>query len=159
MPSTAISCGANPTPLTPSKRIVPWVGSSSPVIWLKNVVLPAPLGPISETMPRHGMSKSMSLLACRPPYSFVRPRTSTRLPDSGCAAGAAASRLPAGMGRAGAPRFPGPPWRARPEEAERAEDDPADAPHASEKDRAEDGDGDEEVQPVRKDRADLDREE
>ena len=44
---------------------------SSPVIMLKNVVLPAPLGPISETIEPRGMSKSTLLTASRPPNRLV----------------------------------------------------------------------------------------
>src|SRR5688572_19628044 len=43
---------------------------------LKNVVLPAPLGPISETIPFSGTVKSTSLTAVRPPKRFVIPRAS-----------------------------------------------------------------------------------
>jgi len=38
---------------------------------LKSVVLPAPLGPMSETIDRSGISKEMSLTATRPPNSLV----------------------------------------------------------------------------------------
>ena len=37
---------------------------------LKNVVLPAPLGPMSETMARWGTVNEMSLTATRPPKIF-----------------------------------------------------------------------------------------
>src|SRR3990170_3817183 len=37
---------------------------------LKNVVLPAPFGPISETIEPRGIEKSMSFVATRPPNSF-----------------------------------------------------------------------------------------
>ena len=38
---------------------------------LKNVVLPAPLGPMSETIAPRGMSKSTELTASRPPNRLV----------------------------------------------------------------------------------------
>src|SRR5215212_2464224 len=47
---------------------------------LKNVVLPAPLGPIRLTIERSGMSKSTSLTATRPPQTLVIPRASRMLP-------------------------------------------------------------------------------
>src|SRR3712207_4577257 len=48
---------------------------------LKNVVLPAPFGPIRLTIERSGMSKSTSLTAMRPPKSLVIPRASRTLPE------------------------------------------------------------------------------
>ncbi len=50
---------------------------------LKNVVLPAPLGPMSETMLPRGMSKSTELTATRPPNRFVTFRARTRIWSSG----------------------------------------------------------------------------
>src|SRR5918993_1531317 len=47
---------------------------------LKNVVLPAPLGPIRLTIECSGMSKSTSLTAIRPPKTLVIPRASRMLP-------------------------------------------------------------------------------
>src|SRR5215211_5914757 len=46
---------------------------------LKNVVLPAPLGPIRLTIERSGMSKYTSLTAMRPPKTLVIPRASSML--------------------------------------------------------------------------------
>src|ERR671916_3146657 len=43
---------------------------------LKNVVLPAPFGPIRLTIECSGMSKSTSLTATRPPKTLVIPRAS-----------------------------------------------------------------------------------
>jgi hypothetical protein len=40
-------CGASVVMSRPSRRIVPEVGSSTPVSRLMSVVLPAPFGPIS----------------------------------------------------------------------------------------------------------------
>src|SRR5215211_7295982 len=47
---------------------------------LKNVVLPAPFGPIRLTIERSGISKSTSLTAMRPPKTLVIPRASRMLP-------------------------------------------------------------------------------
>ena len=52
-------------------RCRPDVGSSMPVSWLKKVVLPAPLGPMSDTIEPRGMVKSMSRLAISPPNRMV----------------------------------------------------------------------------------------
>ena len=44
------------------------------MIWLKNVVLPAPFGPISETMPPRGIVKSMSFGGDEPAELLADPR-------------------------------------------------------------------------------------
>src|SRR5919112_3012892 len=49
---------------------------------LKNVVLPAPFGPIKLTMERSGMLKSTELTATRPPKTLVMPRASRMLAAS-----------------------------------------------------------------------------
>ena len=51
---------------------------------MKNVVLPAPLGPISETIALRGTVKSTSLTATRPPKTFETPR---RLEDAAAVGG------------------------------------------------------------------------
>src|SRR5882672_3867637 len=43
----------------------------------KSVVLPAPLGPITPTMPPRGRVKLRSSMRSRSPYAFLRPRAST----------------------------------------------------------------------------------
>ena len=48
MPRWAILCGGVPAMSRPSKTMRPAVGASCPVSKLKKVVLPAPLGPITE---------------------------------------------------------------------------------------------------------------
>ena len=45
---------------------------------LKNVVLPAPLGPISETIALRGIENETSLTAVRPPKRLVTPLASRR---------------------------------------------------------------------------------
>src|SRR3712207_3432184 len=59
---------------------------------LKNVVLPAPFGPIRLTIERSGMSKSTSLTATKPPKTLVIPRASRML--SGCPFSSATGRSP-----------------------------------------------------------------
>src|SRR3954447_19388710 len=46
---------------------------------LKKVVLPAPFGPMSDTIDPRGISKSTLLTAVRPPNFFVTPRERTRV--------------------------------------------------------------------------------
>src|SRR5215217_7388968 len=54
--------------------------SWSPLTMLKNVVLPAPFGPIRLTIERSGISKSISLTAMSPPKTLVIPRASRMFP-------------------------------------------------------------------------------
>src|SRR5712691_5500613 len=67
------------------KVISPEVGVYSPAIILKNVVLPAPFGPIRLTIERSWMEKSTLLTATRPPKRLVTPRATSR---SGIGSGA-----------------------------------------------------------------------
>src|SRR4051794_11368831 len=53
-----------------SKVIRPALGLYSPVSMLKNVVLPAPLGPMIETIDLRGIANETSLTATRPPKIF-----------------------------------------------------------------------------------------
>ncbi len=78
----------------PSNITVPVVGLYRPVMQLKNVVLPAPLGPISETMALCGTEKSTSLTATRPPNTFEMPVASS----SGARGRGTAGRGTAGCG-------------------------------------------------------------
>src|ERR687893_797784 len=72
-----------------SKTKDPEVGPKRPLTMLKNVVFPAPLGPIRLTIDRSGMSKFTELTATRPPKTFVMPRASSRaLWPSGSGTGA-----------------------------------------------------------------------
>ncbi len=59
------------TTVSPSKSIVPSVGSDTPAMTLKNVVLPAPFGPMRLTIDPVGMSKSTARTATRPPKRLV----------------------------------------------------------------------------------------
>src|ERR671913_1602190 len=63
---------------------------------LKNVVLPAPFGPIRLTMERSGMLKSTELTATRPPKTLVIPRASRMLAASMSLSGT--SPFPRGCG-------------------------------------------------------------
>ena len=54
-----------------------------PVSWLKKVVLPAPLGPMSETIDPRGMVKSTSRLAISPPNRMVTFSACRSGPDVG----------------------------------------------------------------------------
>src|SRR5471032_2755932 len=62
---------------------VPASGLTIPSKQLKNVVLPAPFGPMSPTISRSSTSSETSLSAVIPANVFVTPRASSRLiPDS-----------------------------------------------------------------------------
>src|SRR5919112_2136417 len=80
MPIWARRCALKPVTSRPPKTKLPAVGSKRPLTMLKNVVLPAPLGPIRLTIECSGMSKSTSLTATRPPKTLVIPRASRMLP-------------------------------------------------------------------------------
>src|SRR5262245_55628025 len=69
-PRSVIACGGLPVTSSSLKRILPDVGVYTPVSMLKNVVLPAPLGPIRLTIEPPGMVKSTSSTATRPPNSL-----------------------------------------------------------------------------------------
>src|SRR6266849_1743978 len=66
-PSFATSCGGALSMFLPSTEMVPPDDVSTPVIRLKVVLLPAPLGPISATISRAWTSKETSLTAITPP--------------------------------------------------------------------------------------------
>ena len=67
MPSFTTSCGGALSMFLPSTEIVPPDAVSTPVIRLKVVLLPAPLGPISATISRAWTSNETSLTAITPP--------------------------------------------------------------------------------------------
>src|SRR5713226_6397311 len=62
----------------PSKMIRPDVGANCPVSRLKNVVLPAPFGPMTECSEPSWTSNVTALTAVRAPNSFVRASVLTR---------------------------------------------------------------------------------
>src|SRR5207244_1591579 len=62
----------------PSRRMSPAVGACTPVTRLKNVVLPAPFGPIRPWISPEATVRWTSWSARRPPKRFVSPLTSRR---------------------------------------------------------------------------------
>src|SRR6266581_4342398 len=78
MPRCAMPCGGVPAMSCPSKTIRPDVGASWPVSRLKNVVLPAPLGPITECSEPSSTSSVTALTATRAPKDFVSRSVLTR---------------------------------------------------------------------------------
>ena len=67
MPSLVTWFGARPTMLAPRKRMLPSSGSYRPVTTLNIVLLPAPLGPITETISPGSTWKVSPDRAYRPP--------------------------------------------------------------------------------------------
>ena len=61
----------------PSNRIVPSVGCSVLVSRLKQVVFPAPFGPISAWIEPRRTDRSTFFTAAKPPNILVRPRASS----------------------------------------------------------------------------------
>src|SRR5437016_12371123 len=78
MPSAVMRWGARPTSSRrpSSKRIRPAVAGWRPVIRLKRVVFPEPLGPMRPTISPSSTRSARSCTARRPPKSFVRPSVS-----------------------------------------------------------------------------------
>src|SRR5262249_31424291 len=68
---------------SPSKTIEPRVGRRKPLRRLKQVVFPAPLGPISPTISPLSTLSSTSLTAAKPPKSRVSPWVSRSATRSG----------------------------------------------------------------------------
>ena len=93
MPSFATSCGGALSMFLPCTEMVPPEEVSTPVIRLKVVLLPAPLGPIRATISRAWTSKETSLTAITPPNCF------RALSILSSAPGAAAGRSRAGRVR------------------------------------------------------------
>jgi hypothetical protein len=75
-PICARLCAPRRVMSRPSKTKLPAVGLIRPLTMLKNVVFPAPFGPMRLTMDASGMSKSTALTARRPPKVLVIPRAS-----------------------------------------------------------------------------------
>src|SRR5207245_6811441 len=82
-PRPAIGCGLSPVMSSPSKTMEPRVGRRNPLKRLKQVVLPAPLGPIRPTISPLSTVRSTRLTAARPPKSRVRSRVSRSATKSG----------------------------------------------------------------------------
>src|SRR5436190_2830026 len=66
-------CGGRPVMSSPSNTTRPPVGTSTPVRQLKNVDLPAPLGPMTARISPRGTAIDTLLSAARPPKRIVRP--------------------------------------------------------------------------------------
>ena len=73
MPFCEMRLGGRPAMFSPLKRMRPEVGRSTPVRQLKNVLLPAPLGPMTARISPRCTSKLTLLSAVRPPKRMVRP--------------------------------------------------------------------------------------
>src|SRR5262245_59821923 len=92
MPSRQTSCGASPVMSRPSSTTAPASGLRCPVTRLKNVVLPAPLGPmIAAILPRS--TPRLTPATARKPSKLLRTsRTSStpgpRPPQGRCLGGA-----------------------------------------------------------------------
>ena len=71
MPSLVILSGRVRLMSRSSNRIRPEVGLYSPVSMLKSVVLPAPFGPMTETIERSGTSSDTSATAVSPPNTLT----------------------------------------------------------------------------------------
>ena len=67
IPSWAMRCGDWPAIDWPANRTSPELGWYTPVMTLKTVVLPAPLGPITLTTSRSPTCRSSSVIARSPP--------------------------------------------------------------------------------------------
>ena len=67
--------GLRPTMSRPSRRTMPPSGASWPFSMLKQVLLPAPLGPIRAKSSPASTAKETSATACTPPNDLCRPST------------------------------------------------------------------------------------
>ena len=92
MPSFATSCGGALSMLRPSIEMLPPEEVSTPVIRLKVVLLPAPLGPISATISRAWTSNETSLTAITPPNCFRALSICSSTPGRGGRPGARGQR-------------------------------------------------------------------
>src|SRR5919199_872864 len=79
IPFCARLCAPSRVTSCPRKTKLPTVGLYRPLTMLKNVVFPAPFGPMRLTMDLSGISKSTALTATRPPKTLVIPRASRML--------------------------------------------------------------------------------
>src|SRR5229473_626389 len=85
MPWRTISGGDRPAISTPSSRMWPESGLSAPVIKLKNVLFPAPLGPITAVSEPSAKLNVISSAALTPPNDFESALTSSMLAALHCA--------------------------------------------------------------------------
>ena len=128
IPRRAMRYDVSPSRVSPSNDHVPELGLSKPVSRLKNVVLPAPLGPMSAVMAPRSTSKWSTSTAVRPPKRRVMPsatrigsgfgtpgrssispkRSSANFVNAGCAVMMPPTAIcPGGRSRAGRRRCPG----------------------------------------------------
>ena len=78
-PRRQIARGFRPAMSSPSNRIAPLSGASWPLIMLKQVDLPAPLGPIMARNSPRPISKLTPSTACTPPKALDKERTASTL--------------------------------------------------------------------------------
>jgi len=71
MPDREITLGGWPVMSLPLSRMRPEVGRSTPVTQLKNVLLPAPFGPITARISPRRTSRLTLLSAVNPPKRMV----------------------------------------------------------------------------------------
>src|SRR5258705_9542559 len=86
-PSRQRSCGAMPVTSRPLSFTWPRSGRMWPVIRLKSVVLPAPLGPMMAPMLPRGASRLTPPTATKPSKTLTRSRTSSTARSTEEAAG------------------------------------------------------------------------
>src|SRR3954447_15818058 len=72
IPRSVNACGGFPVMSSFANHTRPFVGLYTPVSMLKNVVFPAPFGPMSDTIALAGTVNSTSSTATRPPNSLRR---------------------------------------------------------------------------------------
>src|SRR5438552_8019734 len=73
-----IRFGGSPAMSSPANRMRPALGFSTPVTQLKNVDLPAPLGPMMARTSPAGTAMLTSLSAVRPPNRMLSPSVRSR---------------------------------------------------------------------------------
>src|SRR5881396_1272136 len=79
MPSAQTRCGAHPAIFRSQRRIAPASGLKAPVIRLKSVVFPEPLGPMTPISSPSSTAKLTSLTARTPPNALETRSTSRRV--------------------------------------------------------------------------------
>src|SRR5207249_9603449 len=72
-----IRCGGSPVMSSPANRMRPLVGRSTPVMQLKSVDLPAPLGPMMARISPVWIATSTLLRALSPPNRMQRSEEHT----------------------------------------------------------------------------------
>src|SRR5437016_2807352 len=98
MPRRQVASAVSPSIRSPANRIVPSSGGSAPAMMLNNVVLPAPLGPITAKIAPSSTVKLTSWTARTPLKRFDKASTSSSTPIS--------RALPAGQAQSARQRRP-----------------------------------------------------